>query len=565
MVFLALTRWRRHACGGLLYVLVLLASAAAQDPNPPLHVGEITVIVTDLYGRQDLDESGGLINFAYRTMNALHPATKGHVIRRELLMASGDPYDPELLAETERNLRSLGFLTNVSVAAVDTAGDGSVPVEVRVQETWSLSTHLSYSRSSASDRWTVLLSDRNFMGYGVKLEAGLGQDEDRDWQHLGFYHRRLFGRSLEWSGATIDLSDGYTHRMSLGRPFYAQDDRWNWTVQAWDNVFAPRYYLSRGPEAPADGAMRIYASPTMHREGLTAMGNVRLSPVGQGRLWRLGIGITTERLSFADRDTIPVSGMTDFTPAEFRDAAGLAMLRESGRTARAFLTLETLGRHWTTDRYVLRYGVEEDFLLDPYLWLRAGPALADLGSDHERMIIEAAGQDWSRFAGGWLMTSFSGQGAVGGPRDRWHLLDLSSGWHRKGLGGLNRVWVEGAVARDVIGTMVPVLGLSRGLRTLEYDGMAGDRLVRWNLEHAHLVSNELFGFYHLAVAAFYAGGVAWWSDEPDERRVERQELGVGLRFGPSRSSRAEVSRLDLAWPLDGSSGPQLTAATGGHF
>ncbi len=561
MDFIFRTRWRWAV---VAVAIVAAGPSTATDPILPLHIGEIKIVMTDLYGEADLQEAGKLVGMIYRTMNTLHPGTRGHVVRRELLVSEGDVYDPALLEETERNLRSLGFLTNVSVAAVDTLDDGSVSVEVRVQETWSLSTHLSYSRSSTSDRWTALLSDRNFMGYGVKLEAGLGQDEDRDWQHLGFQNRRLLGMPLELAVASIDLSDGYTRRVQLSRPQYAQDDRWSWTMLAWDNVFAPRYYLSRGSAAAANLA-RLYASPSILREGVSASWLIRLSPEGRGRLWRAGVGAMTERVDFDLDGPISSSDEFDLAPDAFQAAAGRPLLRESGRTAQVYLQFETLGRNWTKDRYVLRYGVEEDILLDPYLWLRAGPALGALGSDHERLILEMAGQDWSQLAGGWLFTKFAGQGAVGGPSVSWHVVDLASGWHRKGLGGLNRMWVEGAVGRDIFGTKVPVLGLTRGLRTLEYDGMAGDRLLRWNVEHAHLVSNELLGFYHLAVAGFYSGGAAWWTDEPASRRQVRQEAGVGLRFGPTRSSRAEVSRLDLAWPLDGSSGPRLTAATGGHF
>jgi len=551
-------------------VLIAAVGTIAAEPSPTtapdssLQVGNIRVIVTDVYGDEELADAPGLVATVHRTMNALHPGTRGHVIRRELLVREGDVYDPDLVAETERNLRSLGFLTNVSVAAVDTLSGGLVPIEVRVQETWSLSTQVAYSRSSTSDRWTAMLTDGNFLGYGTKVEVGLGQDEDRDWQHLGFEDRRVLGSSLMLSLATIDLSDGYTHRLRLARPNYAQDDLWSWDVFLWDNAFAPRYYLSRGPDA-ADDSGRLYSSPTVNREGLDVSWMRRMSPEGRGRLWRVGAGVSTEHVSYELDGPVSTSDDVPLTPDEFRTAAGRALQRETGRTARVFLQVETLGREWTTDRFVRRYGVEEDILLDPYLWVRIGPALEALGADRERLLLESAAEDWSRLAGGWLLTRFSGRGAVGGHGDRWHVAGLMSGWHRRAVGGLNRVWVEGVVARDAPGPLTPVLGLTRGLRTLEYDGMVGDRLVRWNLEHARLVPGELLGFYTMAVAGFYSGGSAWWNDEPASRRKVRQELGVGVRFGPTRSSRAEIARLDLAWPLDGSSGPRLTAATGGFF
>ena len=53
----------------------------------------------------------------YRLADRLHIETRRRVIENFLLFHAGDVYQPERLAETERNLRALGFLKSASVTA----------------------------------------------------------------------------------------------------------------------------------------------------------------------------------------------------------------------------------------------------------------------------------------------------------------------------------------------------------------------------------------------------------------------------------------------------------------
>jgi len=159
-----------------------------------------------------------------------------------------------------------------------------------------------------------------------------------------------------------------------------------------------------------------------------------------------------------------------------------------------------------------------------------------------------------------------GFGSLGSDRNRHHSADVTAGWLvRTGRDDLSRVAVEAGHGSNLEGTQALALGLTRGLRTMEYDGQAGDRLLRWNVEHAHVLPGELLGFYRLGLAAFYGGGAAWWHGETGGLERVRHEAGVGLRLGPTRSARIEPARLDLTWPLNGGGGPKLTAITSGLF
>ena len=90
---------------GLLLSPAVDARAVAPDS---LVVGEIEYVSEDVFTREEVAASTGLSGSLRRAMNALHIQTREWVVQGELLFAPGDRFDPDRLAETERNLRRLG-------------------------------------------------------------------------------------------------------------------------------------------------------------------------------------------------------------------------------------------------------------------------------------------------------------------------------------------------------------------------------------------------------------------------------------------------------------------------
>jgi len=538
----------------------------AVSRTAPLRVGVVTISVRDIYGRRELESSNGLVRFVKKGMNALHPSTHRAVIAREILFHTGDPLDPALLAETERNLRSLGYLTNVVVAPQDTLPDGTVPVEVRVQETWSLQMELRYSKSSGSQQWNAEVSDQNFLGYGVGMELGAGENEDRDFRLVGLHQRRLPGTSWRLDARYVDQSDGDRKELLLARAFYRQDDPWGMSMAGRDYRSRSRFYLpDTGWLRTGQPTGRLYARLPVRDRRLDWQWLLRVSPAGRGRIWRLGLGAEWRQRTFGLGSRVTLSSGVSVSDDSLRTVLQPALGRESGETVAPLLVIESQGRRWSKQRDIQRYGTVEDLPLDPILNLRTGPALGVLGGDRRRWLLEWRARDWSRLAGGHALWDFSGRGALGSSRNRTVMADLLLAWYdHPGRSWVVKLFAEGAAAEHLLGSDAYVLGLTRGLRTLEYDGRAGDRLWRCNAETAYLVPGELLGFYRLGLAAYVASGDAWWRRGYHAVGGPRHEVGVGLRFGPTRSARAEIARLDLTWSLDGGS-PVVTAATGGQF
>lgn len=507
-------------------------------------------------------------------MNGLHVDTRQFVLERELLFQEGDPFDPELLAETERNLRNLGFLNSARVVAVDTTADGRVNVRVDTREAWTLRTSFAFSLASGGDaRWRASISERNFLGRGFTIGAGVGQDENASYWDLFFRQRRLFGRKLELGFNYSDRQDGYSNRIDLRRPFYAQDDPWGFDTLAWDAKADQRYFLSNASEAGLDPQANrsLHARLPFENSGAEGRFLVRVSPL-RGRIWRVGAGIRYTDRRY-DLDDPPF----ELSDGRYDDLAWLegdeVFQRDQGTTVYPFLWLQSLGRRWEKARFVLQYGPIEDLATEFDLDLRVGPAGGRMGSStgfgESVWRFEGWAQRWIRLPLGHAFVRGVGWADAGSRRVSWYKYEFVGGWVGKTGAEMSpwitRIWAEYGQGARLSGDTAFLLGLDRGMRTLDFDGMAGDHLARWNLEQGKAMPWDIFGLVRGGFAVFYNGGRAWWKDEGRRTDGFRHEVGVGLRLGPTRSSNSMTSRLDLTWDVNGSGSPVFTAITRGLF
>lgn len=578
-------RWRRGrlallagpCLAGLCLAGWVAGAAGAASPPSRLTVGRITVESRDIFAPAEIEASGPLLGLLRRSMNGLHTNTRQHVLRRELLFAEGDPFDPADLAETERNLREMGFLNRIRVTPTDTTAAGRVNVLVSVRESWSLQTNLTYARSSGGDtRWTVQASEKNFLGYGTTLGAGVGADENSSYWNLWLRQRRISRLGLLVGIDFAQRADGHYRNVFVKRPFYAQDDAWGFQAMAWDDRSDSRFYLSNAGPAGIDPgrAASLYARLPSHLKGVEMVAQWRISPDEARRIWRLGGGLRLTRQDIAV-DSRSRWELSDGRFADLRYLAlpGQPLAREQGDTVFPFLWVQLVGRRWAEARFVLQYGPTEDIPLDLSLNLRTGPNGPQVGSTTgfggTRWLTELEASRWWRLGPGLGNLTALGVWQAGAAGEGSHQFSLTGGWvGRQGPDNkpwITRVFAEYAGGHNLPGNLALVLGLGRGLRTLQFDGMAGDRLVRWNVEQGKATDWEVLGLFRLGAALFYDGGCAWWDGEDRSLGDARHEAGCGLRLGPTRSASTQVSRLDVSWALDGSEGPVFTATTRGLF
>lgn len=562
--------------GSATLSLAAAAPGAGFAPPDSLTVGQIRIQRRPIFSADEERSGAALAAALRRWMNRLHVRTREGIIRRELLFAAGDPLRFDLLAETERNLRTLGYLNDIRVAPTDTLPDGRVPVLVSVRDSWTLKTNFSYAKASGGDtRWTVQMSDTNFLGYGVTMGAGVGGDENADYWNLWYRQRRFLGTGLSLGIDDRERGDGFVREVFLDRPFWSDGDRWSLESKGWDRSFNVRYYLSNAGPAGADPdrSASLHALLPRHEKGAEFSVMLRVHGKERGRIWRPGLGLRWKDTSF-DLG----SGTAVLSDGRQEDIGWLAdpaqpLGRDTGTLVWPYFRLQTRGRGWTKRRFIMQYGTVEDLNLAPLVDVLAGPVPPALGTDtasaRSRWRAEGSWSQWVVSGPGMILLQGLGEAEWGDDTADYHLYTLLAGWlGQRGAEEtpwLTRAFVEYGHGRALEGSRALTLGLERGLRTLEFDGMAGDRLLRWTVEQGKVLPGEMLGMFRYGLGIFYAAGAAWWSDEARDFASARHEAGLGLRFGPTRSANAKMGRIDMVWDLDHGGGPVLTATTRGFF
>ncbi len=107
------------------------------------------------------------------------------------------------------------------------------------------------------------------------------------------------------------------------------------------------------------------------------------------------------------------------------------------------------------------------------------------------------------------------------------------------------------------------LGSGFGPRAFAAHAFTGERMAFGILEHRAYLIDQLFGMLGLGFAGFLDYGGAWFADQPSR---SGGDVGVGLRMGSTRSTGANVGRLDLAYRFgEGFEGKRWVVSFGQQF
>jgi hemolysin activation/secretion protein len=113
-----------------------------------------------------------------------------------------------------------------------------------------------------------------------------------------------------------------------------------------------------------------------------------------------------------------------------------------------------------------------------------------------------------------------------------------------------------------------LLGGESGLRGYSVREFSGNKKLFISVEDRLFLKDDLWELISVGGALFYDAGMVWKKDEVVGLRGIKSDIGIGLRFGISRSSASEVIRVDIAYALNGSSADKrwvLTIKSGQIF
>lgn len=133
-------------------------------------IRQINIITLDPFGTSIGDTIEASLNLISRAGNRLHIKTQPSTIRNLLLVRENQPFDSLLVKESERLVRSMNYITDVSfyTISVPEATD-SVDIFIRELDSWSLIPGGSWSAS----RLAFSLRENNFIGLGHEFQNGI--------------------------------------------------------------------------------------------------------------------------------------------------------------------------------------------------------------------------------------------------------------------------------------------------------------------------------------------------------------------------------------------------------
>ena len=188
-------------------------------------------------------------NFFSGAGNKLHIKSQGITIRNLLLVHQNQRFDSLLVKESERLVRSRGYVRDVSFFVKATAkGSDSVDIFIRELDIWSIVPRFSTSTS----RTTIGLTDQNFLGLGHEFQNDITRNYTKG--NYSFYTnysipniKNTYVRTTFHYG--VDGDRTFNKSLSFDRPFFSPFARWaagvNFTQQ-FLNDSVPTDHLNLG-------------------------------------------------------------------------------------------------------------------------------------------------------------------------------------------------------------------------------------------------------------------------------------------------------------------------------
>jgi hypothetical protein len=485
-------------------------------------IGQIEVRVEDIFDTSKPGEDAA----PYRLANRLHVNTRDAAVRSQLLLQPDDVYSQQKADETARLLRTRRYIYDAWVEPTCFHDDeGTVDVQVRVRDVWSLNPGVSFSRKGGENGTGVEIEDQDFLGRGELVALSWNSSVDRTTTRALYEDPQLFGSWWRGRFSYSSSSDGDLEQVAIGRPFYSLDTRWSAGADwlAGERVQS-RYQLGHVADEFTERADELEVSGGISsglRDGWT-------------RRWLAGLRYDRHEFLPTDRELV-------------------GALPEDRTLAYPWIGIEWIENEFGTARNFDQIGRTEDLHVGASLRAELGLAAPAWGSDRTAALLDLRGQTAFRWSQDDSL--FVGTGASG----RW---EPGAGWRDAVLQGEARYYHRQTdhalfyAALHATTTANPdldhqlLLGGDNGLRGYPLRYQSGESSVLATAEQRFYTDWYPFRLFKVGAAVFADAGRTWGRDFTGQEPLGwLGDAGVGLRLGNARSGLGNVLHVDLAIPL----------------
>lgn len=482
-------------------------------------------IIRNIYIVRDnifTSKNGKPLPFYYRWANKLHIKTRKSVIEGELLFKPGDRLDIEKVIESARNIRLRKFIGEVYITAKSN-GDNGVDLTVTSIDNWT--TKISATLETGGDTYLYGASaaEDNLLGYGRIIQVSGSKSNDNSGYTILFEDDRL-GRT-RWAGSFLfaDFTLSRSINLSLNKPQYSLDIPYGISADF----------------RTTDGTTRLFSGGDEFFRYKRKLSDIDLKSVySLGREKRANFYLSYKYENF------------DYSNYYDSSIFNSILIPEDERRSYPSVGVGGSVIKYYLGRYLDEPGTPEDLTLGGSLALYTGRSVPEFGANYTGTI--------TRISSNFLMNPLKGM-LIGGR-------DYAEWWyHQGGTEKINHQWellfyyktaathVLAARAltnfgwREKPGYQL-ILGGANGLRGYSSFELDGQKLALGNVEYRFYTPLELFTV-RLGGVLFFDIGDVWKKGEKVSFKSPRNDVGVGLRFGLTKSSTARVLRFDIARPL----------------
>ena len=518
-------------CLTIILIPVLFAAPLGHANNIPDEetlvangavIGEIVIERENVFDPSNPKEN----NWLYRFANRVHIVTRDKVVRKQLLIASGDDYSKRLSEESERILRKNQYLYDVDIVPISYE-NGVVDLKVTSRDLWSLQPELSLSRSGGENSTRFGLEEANLLGGGQKVRITSDKDVDRESRAFQFSDQHL-GRS--WVSALLrvaDNSDGHSNRLSVVRPFYQLDALWTAGIRLSDDDRREALYALGNPAAEYQQERGYHSAFYGWSRGLRN---------GRARRWTAGLVHDDNRFTSVPNGTLP--------PA----------IPEDRKLVYPFLGFELVEDHFETAKNRDQIGQTEDFMMGRHVTARLGWSDRSLGADRDALIyFGAANQSFGTASQNSLQLSVSAEGRLESGSAVNSLAHVRARYYRRQSDKRLFFASMRATAGHELDLDNPVrLGGNTGLRGFPLRYQNGEFKFLTTVEQRYFTDWYPFRLVRVGGAVFADVGRVWGDSPVGEERLNwLADVGFGLRLALTRSASNKIIHVDVAFPLNG--------------
>ncbi|HEY6953326.1 MAG TPA: hypothetical protein VI758_13040 [Bacteroidota bacterium] len=449
-------------------------------------------------------------------VNTIHVTSREGFLRNEILFRENDRLQPALLAESERKLRRLYFMGDVSIQPV-TEGD-TCDVIVRTHDYWSLTTNASYKDDGGFQSYALSLSESNFLGTGDELFGGTDYSTARSKKfgsQFFFVGKHFPFQSWELMAQYKAAEELTVRSLGITQPFFSEESRWSFGAYIDDGNSLRRVY--------ADGLTTFEETAVQQNQmfwGIVSLGSDTKYRIGMSYMHRTTGGVIT--LTRSDDQLSMAEVSFGLLTRSWTKTTGLNTLTRVEDVPTGFALDFIAGRNFV---YQLPSAVPD------YLVARAITAVTVNQSTYLSPAIQ-----YTRTA----LSSGLSEATLQYTFLAHHRLSSSDLIIFRTTGTNGYRWLAG---EEII------LGSPTGLRGYDRFAFAGTRMLLFNLESRHVFPTPVW-IFNFGAALFADCGTVWNDPQELARQRFHSAVGIGFRIENMKQQGLGLIRIDIPYSLD---------------